>query len=380
MRFNMPVYLEKEITYIREALQSGHTSGDGKYSRLCHEWLESRLGVPRALLTTSGTAALEMSALLSDIREGDEVIMPSFTFVSTANAFVLRGARIRFVDIRPDTMNMDERLVGAAVTERTRAVVPVHYAGVACEMDEINRTAREHGLTVIEDAAQALLSSYKGRPCGTLGDLACFSFHETKNYSMGEGGAICLNDRSWCERAEIYREKGTDRSKFFRGEIDKYSWVSCGSSYLPSDVNAAYLYAQLEIADEILSDRKRSWGMYYDRLERLEAQGCIELAHYPAECEHNAHIFWIKVEGLGARQQLLGMLRAADIYASFHYVPLHSSAAGKKYGEFVGRDIYTTKESERLIRLPIFTGMKAEEIDRVCRVVYDFFSEEYREE
>lgn len=373
MRFNVPIHLDKGIEYMKLVMESNQLCGDGKFTGLCHHWMEEKLDVSKVLLTTSGTSALEMAALLCNIEKGDEVIMPSYTFVSTANAFVLRGARIKFVDIRPDTMNMDEKIIEDAITDKTKAIVPVHYAGVSCEMDEINALAKKYNLYVIEDAAQALMARYKGKSCGALSDLGCFSFHETKNYTMGEGGAISIKDKKYIERAEIIREKGTNRSRFFRGEIDKYSWVEFGSSYLPSEFNAAYLYAQLEIAQEINDNRLKTWHNYYLKLKDLEEKGNICLAHYPEHCEHNAHMFWIKVEDLKQRKQLLNYLKDKGIGAVFHYVPLHSSEAGKKYGDFVGKDIFTTKESERIVRLPLYYDMKKEEIDYVCSHIYKFF-------
>lgn len=373
MRFNNPIQLEEQIDNIRAVMNSNNICGDGKFTKMCNSWLECKLNTMRALLTTSGTSALEMAAILIDTKPGDEIIMPSYTFVSTANAFVLRGAKIKFVDIRPDTMNIDERLIEAAITDKTKAIVPVHYAGVSCEMDKINELARKYHLYVIEDAAQALMATYKGKTCGSLGDISCFSFHETKNYTMGEGGAICINRTEWCERAEIIREKGTNRSKYFRGEIDKYSWVDCGSSYLPSELNAAYLYPQLEIADEINNNRRKSWNAYYEKLEDLEKKGFIELAHYPAECEHNSHMFWIKTRNLETRQKLISLLKKNDISAVFHYVPLHTSLAGSKYGEFIGEDRYTTVESERILRLPLYYGMTEHDVEKVCSVIYQYY-------
>ncbi len=373
MRLNVPVHMESETKYIQDVLDSGVLSGDGRYTKLCHKWIEKRFQLCKCLLTTSGTAALEMAALLCDIHEGDEIIMPSYTFVSTANAFVLRGARIKFVDIRPDTMNMDENLIENAITEKTKAIVPVHYAGVACEMDKINEIAKQDHLFVIEDAAQAFMSKYKGKYCGSFGDFGCFSFHETKNYTMGEGGAFCFTEGKWIEKAEVIREKGTNRSKFFRGEIDKYSWVDKGSSYLPSDINAALLYAQLEIADEINQNRKESWDYYYKQLHDLEQKGYLELAHYPSHIEHNSHMFWIKTQDIWEREKLISHLKKNNIFAVFHYIPLHSASAGRKYGEFVGEDVYTTKESERILRLPLYYGMKQTEIDFVCQKIEEFY-------
>ncbi len=355
--FNVPPVTGKELTYIEQAIANKKISGDGPFTKKCNQWLEETTGTAKALLTTSCTHATEMAALLCDIQPGDEVIMPSYTFVSTADAFVLRGAKAVFVDIRPDTMNIDERLIENAVTEKTKAIVPVHYAGVSCKMDEINAIAKRHNLFVVEDAAQAICSTYKGQPCGTLGDFGCYSFHETKNLSMGEGGAILIRDPKYAEKAEIIREKGTNRSKFFRGEIDKYTWVEAGSSYLPSELNAAYLWAQMEIADQVMADRMNSWNIYYEELKDLEERGIVELPHIPEDCVHNAHMFYLKAADLDERTRLIDYLKAHDVNAVFHYVPLHSAPAGQKLGVFCGEDRYTTKESERLVRLPLWYGM-----------------------
>lgn len=371
--FNRPPYVGREEQYIREAIQSHKICGDGSFTRRCNTWIEENTGTEKALLTTSCTSALEMAALLCNIKPGDEVIMPSYTFVSTADAFVLRGAKIVFVDIRPDTMNIDEALIEAAITEKTRAVVAVHYAGVGCEMDTIMDIAKRHALYVVEDAAQGVNAFYKGKALGTIGDFGCYSFHETKNYSMGEGGAILIKDRDNVEMAEIIREKGTNRSKFFRGEIDKYSWVEAGSSYLPSELNAAYLYAQLEIADEMNEKRLASWKQYYAELKDLAEKGCIELPFVPDECKHNAHMFYIKTRDLEERTGLIRYLKEKDIGAVFHYVPLHSSEAGRKYGRFHGEDKYTTKESNRLVRLPMFYGLTEDEISFVTEAVRNFY-------
>ncbi len=346
IRFNVPPYTGKEIEYIRQAVEAQKICGDGEFTKKCNRWIEERTGAKKCLLTTSCTHATELAALLSDIREGDEVIMPSYTFVSTADAFVLRGAKAVFVDIRPDTMNIDETKIEAAVTEKTKAIVPVHYAGVSCEMDVIMDIAKRHNLAVIEDAAQGILSTYKGRQLGTIGTFGCFSFHETKNYSMGEGGALLIQREKDIEEAEIIREKGTNRSKFFRGQIDKYTWVNFGSSYLPSDMNAAYLYAQLELADEIFEDRMRSWEHYKRELTPLEEKGKIELPVIPQGCTHNAHMFYIKAKDLEERTALISFLKEKDILAVFHYIPLHSAPAGLKFGRFAGEDVHTTKESE----------------------------------
>ena len=371
--FNQPPFVGPEIDYVRQAVESGRICGDGQFNQKCHAWLESKTGCARALLTTSCTHALEMSALICDIKPGDEVIMPSFTFVSTADAFAMRGAKCVFVDIRPDTMNIDEKLIEAAITEKTRAIVPVHYAGVACEMDSINEIARRHNLFVIEDAAQGMMATYKGRSLGALGDFGCYSFHETKNYSMGEGGALLINDPKYNDRAEIIREKGTNRCQFHRGEVDKYTWVELGSSYLPSELNAAYLYAELECADIINDARMACWNEYRKRLAPLAEKGLVELPYIPEHCTHNAHMFYLKVEDLATRTALLKHLVYNGILAVFHYVPLHSSPAGLRFGRFHGEDKYTTNESNRLLRLPMFYGLKTEEIEYICGKVYEFF-------
>lgn len=371
--FNVAPFTGKEFDYIRQAIEAEHICGDGMFTKRCNGWIEERTGTAKALLTTSCTHATEMAALLLDVRPGDEVIMPSYTFVSTANAFVLRGAVPVFVDIRPDTMNLDENLIEAAVTEKTKAIVPVHYAGVACEMDKIMELAEKYRLAVVEDAAQGVCSFYKGRALGTIGDYGCFSFHETKNFSMGEGGALLIRDPEHVEAAEILREKGTNRSKFFRGQVDKYSWVNQGSSYLPSDMNAAYLWAQLEMADEITADRMRSWKAYYEQLLPLKEQGRIELPVVPEDCEHNAHMFYIKAGDLKERTALIGYLKNADIQTVFHYVPLHSAQAGQRLGRFYGEDRYTTRESERLLRLPMYYGLKEEQVSYVAERIKEFY-------
>ena len=375
INFNEAPFTGKEFRYMDRAVRNKRISGDGEYTRKCCAWLEERMGISKALLTTSGTHALEMAALLCDIQPGDEVIMPAYTFVSTANAFVLRGARIVFVDIRPDTMNIDEKLIENAITERTKAIVPVHYAGVSCEMDAIMDIGGRHGLKVVEDAAQAVMSTYKGRMLGSIGDYGCYSFHETKNYSMGEGGAILLDGEDDIQKAEIIREKGTNRSQFFRGMVDKYSWVDLGSSYLPSDMNAAYLWANLEEAEKILNQRMASWDMYYERLSGLAGKGKISLPMIPEGCGHNAHMFYIKARDLEERTRLLEWLRHREILAVFHYVPLHTAQAGKRHGIFCGEDVYTTAESERLLRLPMYYGLREEDIDRVCQAVEDFYAQ-----
>ena len=371
--FNMPPYVGTENNYIKKAIENHKICGDGEFTKKCSAWIEEKTGTKKGLLTTSCTHALEMAALLLDIKPGDEVIMPSFTFVSTADAFVLRGAKAVFVDIRPDTMNINEELIEDAITDRTKAIVPVHYAGVACEMDRIMEIAAKHGLAVVEDAAQGVMSSYKGKALGTIGDFGCYSFHETKNYSMGEGGALLIRDDARTEDAEIIREKGTNRSKFFRGQIDKYTWVNLGSSYLPSDMNAAYLWAQLEQAEEINENRLNSWTEYYNGLKDLADEGKIELPYIPGECVHNAHMFYIKAKDLEERTALIKYLKDNEINTAFHYIPLHSAPAGIKFGRFNGEDIYTTKESERLLRLPMYYQLTKEDRDKVIDKIREFY-------
>lgn len=371
--FNKPPYVGTEELYIGQAIQNEKISGDGPFTKKCHEWLEKNTRTSKALLTTSCTDALEMSAILCGIQPGDEVIMPSFTFVSTADAFVNRGAKIVFVDIRPDTMNMNEALLEQAITDKTKVIVPVHYAGVACEMDTILDIARRYQLKVVEDAAQCMCATYKGVPLGTLGDFGCYSYHETKNYSMGEGGAILIKDEKDIALAEIIREKGTNRSQFFRGEIDKYSWVEAGSSYLPSELNAAYLWAQLEKAAQINESRIKLWNQYYNGLLELSYRERIELPYIPNECEHNGHMFYIKTKNLEERTDLIQFLKKREILSVFHYVPLHTSKAGKKYGEFNGMDIFTTKESERLVRLPMYYGLEQQSVDYIIEQIYDYY-------
>ena len=373
INFNRPPYAGREKEYIAEAIAGNKICGDGQFTKKCNEWIEKNTGTTKALLTTSCTQALEMAALLSGIQEGDEVILPSFTFVSTANAFVLRGAKLVFVDIRPDTKNIDEKLIEDAITDRTRVIAPVHYAGVGCEMDTIMEIAERHGLTVVEDAAQGVMASYKGRALGSMGDFGCFSFHETKNYSMGEGGAILIKDPVKAEEAEIVREKGTDRSRFLRGQVDKYSWVSVGSSFLPSDMNAAYLWAQLEEADRINDARLASWRAYYEMLEPLQKKGILELPIIPEECAHNAHMFYIMTGSIEERGKLIQHLRDNEVQAVFHYVPLHSAKAGLKYGRFHGEDRYTTDISSRLLRLPMYYGLTLEEVEQITDKIRDFY-------
>ena len=372
--FNVPPYTGKELDYISEAVASHKICGDGQFTKKCSAWLEEKTGSNRVLLTTSCTHATEMAAMLSNIQPGDEVIMPSYTFVSTADAFVLRGAKAVFVDIRPDTMNIDERLIEDAITEKTRAIVPVHYAGVACKMDKIMEIAQKHNLLVIEDAAQGVMSTYKGKALGTIGDFGCYSFHETKNYSMGEGGALLIKNKSDIEQAEIIREKGTNRSKFFRGQIDKYTWVDAGSSYLPSELNAAYLYAQLELADEINNNRLASWNRYYEELKKLKDEGLIELPVIPEDCVHNAHMFYIKNKDLNERTEFISYMKDNGVGCVFHYIPLHSAPAGVKYGRFNGEDKYTTRESERLARLPLYYNLMEEDQEKVIDTIYKFYN------
>ncbi len=371
--FNEPILMENTFAYVREAINSKKLSGDGEFTKRCSFWLERWCASGHVFLTTSCTHATEMAAILAGIQPGDEVILPSYTFVSTADAFVLRGAKVKFVDIRPDTMNMDENKIEDAVTEKTKAIIPVHYAGVGCEMDAIMEVAKRHSLLVIEDAAQGVMSTYKGRALGAIGDYGCYSFHETKNYSMGEGGAIVVKDGSKVELAEIIREKGTNRSKFFRGQVDKYTWVEAGSSYLPSELNAAYLWAQLEKAQEIYNRRMHIWNLYKEGLASLEAAGKVSLPYIPKECSHNAHMFYIKAKDLKERTSLISFMKARGISTVFHYVPLHTAPAGKKYGEFVGEDRFTTKESERLVRLPLFYGMKEVDVERVISGIMEFY-------
>ena len=375
--FNIPPYVGKELEYVREAMEKNHKiCGDGPFTKKCNEWIEKKFNVEKVLLTTSCTHAMEMAAILADIKEGDEVIAPSFTFVSTVNPFVLRGAKIVFVDINPKTMNIDESLIEDAITEKTRAILPVHYAGVACNMDKIMEIAKKYNLIVIEDAAQGVMSEYKGKPLGTIGEYGCFSFHETKNYSMGEGGALLIRDKENIEKAEIIREKGTNRSRFFRGQVDKYTWVDKGSSYLPSELNAAYLCGQLENANLIYNDRMNSWNKYKELLQELADKNIIELQYIPEDCKHNAHMFYIKCKDLDERTKLIDFLKKNDISAVFHYIPLHSAEAGLKFGRFNGEDKYTTRESERLLRLPLYYGLKEKDIEFVVSKIKGFYDKE----
>ena len=371
--FNVPPCTGRELNYIREAVEAHKICGDGMFTKRCNAWLEERFGAHKVLLTTSGTTALDMASLLCRLEPGDEVILPSFTFSSTANAFAIYGAKLVFVDIRPDTMNIDETKIEAAITDRTKVIVAMHYAGVACEMDTIMDIAKRRNLLVIEDAAQAVMSSYKGRALGTIGDVGCYSFHETKNYSMGEGGAVVVNRPDLVERAEILREKGTNRSKFFRGQVDKYTWVDIGDSFLPSELNAAYLWAQLEMADEINNDRLHSWQVYDEAFRDLAAKGLVTQPTVPAGCVHNAHMYYLKCRSLEERTALISFLKSRDILAVFHYVPLHSAPAGLKYGRFDGEDVYTTAESDKLVRLPLYYKLTAEDQAKVIAAVREFY-------
>jgi dTDP-4-amino-4,6-dideoxygalactose transaminase len=373
--FNIPPYIGFEQEYIQQVIQSRKICGDGCMTKACDRKIEEMTGVKKSLLTTSGSTALDMAAILSGIGPEDEVIMPSFTFSSTANAFALRGATIVFVDIRPDTMNLDESKIERAITKRTKVLAPMHYAGVSCEMDTIMALAERYRLLVVEDAAQGVMSAYKGQALGSIGEMGCFSFHETKNYSMGEGGALLLRDDAFVERAEIVREKGTDRSRFLRGQVDKYTWTDIGSSFLPSEMNAAYLLAQLEHAQMIYDDRMRSWEQYHAAFEELERRGRVERPVVPKECRHNAHMYYLKAKDMQERTELIHYLsETANVGAVFHYIPLHSAPAGLKFGRFDGEDVYTTRESERLLRLPMFYGLTAAQVDRVVNSVYDFYA------
>ncbi|MCI9140443.1 MAG: dTDP-4-amino-4,6-dideoxygalactose transaminase [Lachnospiraceae bacterium] len=371
--FNVPPYTGRELTYVEEAVLNHKICGDGEFTKKCSQWLEERFKVRKALLTTSCTHAMEMAALLSDIKEGDEVIMPSYTFASTADAFVLRGATIVFIDIRPDTMNMNEKLIEPAITRRTKAIVPVHYAGVACEMDSILEMAAQYGLKVVEDGAQGIFSTYKGKALGTIGDYGCLSFHETKNLSMGEGGALFIKEEAKIEEGEIIREKGTNRSKFFRGEVDKYTWVNYGSSYLPSDLNAAYLWGQMEEAEKIQENRMNMWKAYYALLKPLEEEGFLSLPVIPEGCVHNAHMFYLKLKNIEERDSFNSFLKEKGILSVFHYIPLHSAPAGRKYGRFHGEDKYTTVESQRLTRLPLYYGLKEYQVEYIATKIKEFF-------
>lgn len=367
--FNVPPFVGTELDYVKQAVENRKICGDGPFTKQCNAWLENRFSAQKVLLTTSGTTALDMAMLLCDLKPGDEVILPSFTFSSTATSAVLAGAKLVFVDIRPDTMNIDETKIEAAITDRTKVIVPVHYAGVACEMDTIMDIARRHGLMVVEDAAQGVMSTYKGKALGTIGDFGCYSFHETKNYSMGEGGALVINNAAYNERAEILREKGTNRAKFFRGQVDKYTWVDFGDSYLPSELNAAYLWGQLERADEINENRLATWNAYWQAFKPLADAGKVELPTIPEGCVHNAHMFYLKLKNLQERTAFINFMKSRDVQTVFHYVPLHSAPAGIKFGRFAGEDVYTTAESERLVRLPMYYGLSDEDLSIVVQAV-----------
>ena len=372
--FNIPPFVGKEFEYMKEAVNNKKICGDGPFTKKCNEWIESRFGTKKAMLTTSGSSALDMAAFLCGLQPGDEVILPSYTFTSTANSFVLVGAKLVFVDIRPDTMNIDESKIEAAITDKTRVIVPVHYAGVACEMDTIMDIAKRHNLLVVEDAAQGVMSSYKCKPLGTIGDFGCFSFHETKNYSMGEGGAILINDEKYIEKAEILREKGTNRSQFFRGQVAKYNWVDFGDSYLQSDLNAAYLWAQLEEADSINNNRIESWNAYYEAFKSFEDKGIIKLPTIPDGCVHNAHMFYLKFKDLDTRQDFIKYMKENGVQCTFHYVPLHSAPAGIKFGRFDGVDEFTTSESERLVRLPLYYNMNSDDRNTVIEKTIEYLN------
>jgi len=371
--FNLPPYIGKEKDYLIQSVDPHKICGDGQFTKKCNKWIEDTTGASKALLTTSGSTALDMAAILTEVGPGDEVILPSYTFVSTANSFVMRGADLVFVDIRPDTQNIDEKLIEDAITEKTKVIVPVHYAGVGCEMDTIMDIAKRHGLLVVEDAAQGVYAFYKGRGLGSIGDYGCYSFHETKNYSMGEGGALLIRDEDRIDRAEIIREKGTDRSRFLRGAVDKYTWVDMGSSYLPSEMNAAYLLAELEEADMINNDRLASWNAYYEMLTPLAQAGRIVLPVVPEECTHNAHMFYIKTAGIDERTALSAFLKENGIGSAFHYVPLHSAPAGSRFGRFHGEDRYTTDTFERLLRMPMYYGLGPDNVEMICDKIKEFY-------
>ena len=371
--FNVPPFTGNEMKYIREAVDNQKICGDGPFTKRCSAWMEEHTGTSRALLTTSCTHANELAVLLLDLQPGDEVIMPSFTFVSSADAYVLRGVVPVFVDIRPDTMNIDENLIEAAITERTKAIEVVHYAGVGCNMDKIMEIADKYHLYVIEDAAQAVNAYYNGKALGTFGDFGCYSFHETKNYSMGEGGALLIRDPGYIDAAEIIREKGTNRSQYYRGQVDKYTWMNYGSSYLPSDMNAAYLWAQLELAEEINAKRISVWNYYQEALRDLVDRGLIEVPYVPKECTHNAHMFYVKTKDLKERTDFIAFMDQKGIMTPFHYVPLHTAPAGRKYARFHGEDRYTTSESDRLVRLPLFYAITEEQMEYVVRMTKEFY-------
>ena len=371
--FNVPIFIDESIECIKEAINKRKICGDGEFTKKCSEWMEEKFNSPKILLTTSCTSALEMAAILLDIKPGDEVIMPSYTFVSTADAFVMVGAKVIFVDVNPKTMNIDENEIEKAITPKTKAIVVVHYAGISPDMDKIMEISKKYNLKVVEDAAQGFMAKYKDKYLGTIGDIGCYSFHETKNYSMGEGGAISINDPKLIERAEIIREKGTNRNKFFRGEIDKYTWVDYGSSYLPSELNCAYLYPQLDKAEEINNARLSSWNYYKNNLEELEQKGLIKIQTVPEYSTHNAHMFYIKARSLDERTNLIKYLKDNGIQAVFHYIPLHDSPAGKRFGRFNGKDKFTTIESEKLIRLPMYYGLTKQEQDEVIKRIKEFY-------
>lgn len=371
--FNVPIFLDESIDCIKQAVNNRKICGDGEFTRKCSKWMEEKFNVPKVLLTTSCTSALEMAAILLNIKQGDEVIMPSYTFVSTADAFVMVGAKVVFVDVNPKTMNIDEEKIEVAITDRTKAIAVVHYAGISPDMDKIMKIAKKHNLKVVEDAAQGFMAKYNDKYLGTIGDLGCYSFHETKNYSMGEGGALVINDPELIERAEIIREKGTNRSKFFRGEIDKYTWVDYGSSYLPSELNCAYLYPQLEKAEKINDERLSSWNYYKENLKDLEKNGLIKIEFVPEYSKHNAHMFYIKTKNLEERTELLKYLKQNGVQAVFHYIPLHNAPAGKRFGAFCGEDKYTTVESEKLVRLPMYYGLTKADQDIVINKIREFY-------
>ncbi|MCI6582604.1 MAG: dTDP-4-amino-4,6-dideoxygalactose transaminase [Oscillospiraceae bacterium] len=372
--FNVPPLVGTEFEYVKDAIDSHKICGDGKYTKKCNEWMEKTFNAQKVLLTTSGSTALDMALLMCDLKPGDEVILPSYTFSSTANSAVLAGAKLVFVDIRPDTMNIDEKKIESAVTDKTRVIIAMHYAGVSCEMDTIMDIARRHNLKVVEDAAQGVMSTYKGRYLGTIGDFGCYSFHETKNYSMGEGGAVVINNSAYNEKAEILREKGTNRSNFLRGQVDKYTWVDFGDSYLPSEMNAAYLWGQLEKANEINDNRLKTWNRYYNAFKTLEESGKANLPVIPEDCKHNAHMFYVKLKDISVRTQFIEYLKKHGVYSVFHYIPLHSAPAGEKFGRFSGEDEYTTRESERLVRLPMYYGITDDDVEKVIRVTMEFFN------
>lgn len=372
--FNVPPCVGNEIEYVKQAIESHKICGDGQFTKKCHQWMEDRFNAQKVLLTTSGTTALDMAMLLCNLQPGDEVILPSYTFSSTATSAVLAGAKLVFVDVRPDTMNIDENKIEDAITDRTKVIIAMHYAGVACEMDTIMDIAKRHNLIVVEDAAQGVMSKYKGKYLGTIGTFGCYSFHETKNYSMGEGGALVINDPEYNERAEILREKGTNRAKFFRGQVDKYTWVDFGDSYLPSELNAAYLWAQLLNADEINDNRIATWNRYYQGLQTMAKEGKFEIPTVPEECEHNAHMFYLKCKDLKERSEFIKFMKEKELFCVFHYIPLHSAPAGEKFGRFDGEDEFTTKESERLVRLPMYYGLREDQVDLVVEGIKEFFS------